>query len=125
MNLCKDAAHRIAGVSAALWALLVAMTMTMPLHAQQTGTGTVVEVVVQNYQFTPAQRQVHVGDTVRWVNREKRTSHSVQFAPEQGGESERFFPQEFWEKRFERPGRYPYHCGPHPEMIGEIEVLGR
>ncbi|MCE1181317.1 MAG: hypothetical protein LWW81_03285 [Rhodocyclales bacterium] len=25
-------------------------------------------------------------------------------------------------RRFEQPGRYPYQCGPHPEMKGVILV---
>ena len=93
-------------------------TIFQPVAAQQT-----VEVVVQNYRFEPAEVRIRPGDTVRWVNREKRTSHSVQFSAEQGGESERFFPQESWQRRFDAPGRFPYSCGPHPEMKGVVEVV--
>lgn len=89
-----------------------------PVSAQQT-----VDVTIQNYRFEPAEVRVRVGDTVRWTNQEKRTSHSVLFSPEQGGESERFFPQETWQRRFDAPGKYPYSCGPHPEMKGMVEVL--
>ncbi|MBV2194369.1 MAG: plastocyanin, partial [Azonexus sp.] len=32
------------------------------------------------------------------------------------------FPQESWQRRFEKPGRYDYHCGPHPEMKGVVVV---
>jgi len=88
-----------------------------PAQAEQT-----VEVVVQNYRYQPQVVRIKVGDTVKWVNREKRTSHSVVFPAEQGGESERFFPDESWQRRFDTPGRYPYHCGPHPEMTGVVEV---
>lgn len=84
-----------------------------------------VEVVVQGYQFQPQELRIRAGDTVKWVNREKRTSHSVMLPADQGGESERFFPDESWEHRFDQPGRYPYHCGPHPEMTGLIEVVDR
>lgn len=94
-----------------------AVIASSPVSAQKT-----VEVIIQNYRFDPAQVRVRAGDTVRWVNQEKRTSHSVLFSPEQGGESERFFPQESWQRQFETPGRYPYSCGPHPEMKGEVEV---
>lgn len=86
-------------------------------HGQQT-----VEVVIQNYSFQPQLVQIKVGDTVKWVNREKRTSHSVVFSVEQGGESERFFPDESWQRSFDAPGRFLYHCGPHPEMTGVVEV---
>lgn len=93
-------------------------TICLPVSAQQT-----VEVVVQNYRFEPAEVRIRPGDSVRWVNQEKRTSHSVQFSAEQGGESERFFPQESWQRRFDAAGRYPYSCGPHPEMKGVVEVV--
>jgi len=89
-----------------------------PASAQQT-----VEVAIQNYRFEPAEVRVRVGDTVRWTNQEKRTSHSVLFSAEQGGESERFFPQESWQRRFDAPGKYSYSCGPHPEMKGVVEVV--
>lgn len=91
--------------------------LSLSAYGQQT-----VDVVIQNYRFQPQELQVKAGDTVKWINKEKRTSHSVVFPAEQGGESERFFPDESWQRRFDAPGRYPYHCGPHPEMTGVIIV---
>lgn len=82
----------------------------------------VVEVRIQGYAFTPAEITIRVGDSVRWTNDEKRTSHSVLFPREGGLESDRLFPQESWQRRFEQPGRYDYHCGPHPEMKGVVVV---
>ena len=99
-------------------ALVFSLATILPSSAQQT-----VEVVIQNYRFEPAEVRIRAGDTVRWINREKRTSHSVLFASEQGGESERFFPQESWERRFDAPGTYSYSCGPHPEMKGVVVVM--
>jgi plastocyanin len=32
------------------------------------------------------------------------------------------FPDESWPRRFDKAGRYEYHCGPHPEMKGSIVV---
>lgn len=83
---------------------------------------TVVEVHIVNYHFEPPTVNIKVGDSVRWINGEKRTSHSVVFPDENGLESERLFPDEHWERRFGRPGRYAYQCGPHPEMKGEVLV---
>ena len=85
--------------------------------AQQT-----VVVTIQEYRYQPNEVRIRAGDTVKWINREKRTSHSVLFPAEGGMESERFFPDESWQRRFEKPGRYPYHCGPHPEMTGVVVV---
>ncbi len=83
---------------------------------------TVADVRIEGYQFQPAEVAIKVGDSVRWTNHEKRTSHSVLFPREGGLESERMFPQESWQRRFEKPGRYDYHCGPHPEMKGVVVV---
>jgi len=81
-----------------------------------------VEVSIVNYTFMPQEVSIRVGDTVKWVNREKRTSHSVLFPQEGGRESERLFPEESWQRQFTQPGQYPYHCGPHPEMKGFVVV---
>ncbi len=85
--------------------------------AQQT-----VEVTVQEYRFTPQEVRIKAGDTVTWVNREKRTSHSVLFPAENGLESERLFPDERWQRAFKQPGTYNYRCGPHEEMKGVVVV---
>ncbi len=85
--------------------------------AQQT-----VEVSIQDYKFRPAEVRIKAGDTVKWINREKRTSHSVLFPAENGLESERMFPEEHWQRIFTKPGSYSYRCGPHEEMKGLILV---
>lgn len=84
----------------------------------------VAEVEIRGSQFIPATLTVAPGTTVRWTNAEKRTSHSILFPDEGGLESERLFPGESWQRRFERSGRYRYTCGPHPEMQGEVIVTG-
>ncbi len=81
-----------------------------------------VEVSIEKYVFTPQEVTIRVGDSVKWINREKRTSHSVLFPQEGGRESERMFPDESWQRQFTQPGRYPYTCGPHPEMKGLVVV---
>lgn len=81
-----------------------------------------VEVGVADYRFQPAEVRIKAGDTVKWVNKEKRTSHSMLFPAESGLESTRIFPGESWERKFVQPGRYEYTCGPHPEMKGAVVV---
>lgn len=81
-----------------------------------------VEVSIQDYKFLPAELKIKAGATVKWINNEKRTTHSVLFTGPGGFESDRFFPGESWQRRFDKPGVYPYSCGPHPEMNGKIEV---
>lgn len=79
------------------------------------------EVQIVQYTYTPAELKIKVGDTVTWVNGEKRVSHSVLFTGS-GEESERFFPGERWSRTFDQPGRVEYRCGPHPEMLGVIVI---
>lgn len=81
-----------------------------------------VEVTIRDYRFSPQEVRIKAGDTVKWINREKRTSHSVLFQAENGLESERLFPDESWQRTFERPGTYGYRCGPHEEMNGTVIV---
>lgn len=85
--------------------------------AQQTAV-----VEIQNYAYGPKEVHIKAGDTVRWVNRERRTSHSILFPSEGGLESERIFPDESWQRTFSKAGAYPYTCGPHPEMKGTVVV---
>lgn len=82
----------------------------------------IVEVAISSYAYHPAEVTIEAGTTVRWTNHEKRASHSILFTGEAGFESERLFPGESWQRRFEKPGTYLYTCGPHPEMRGRIEV---
>ncbi len=84
--------------------------------------GEVHEIVIQDYRYEPPQLKIKAGDTVQWVNQEKRVSHSILFLGAGGFESERIFPGEAWKHNFARAGRYPYTCGPHPEMKGLVEV---
>ena len=81
-----------------------------------------VEVTIKDYRFSPAEVRIKAGDTVKWINQEKRTSHSVLFPAENGLESERLFPDEHWQRTFTQPGAYNYRCGPHEEMKGLVLV---
>lgn len=83
----------------------------------------VVDVMVRDYRFDPADLRLKAGTTVRWTNGEKRVSHSILFTGPGGFESERIFPGESYQRLFDQPGRYPYSCGPHPEMKGLVEVV--
>lgn len=86
----------------------------------------VVVVKMHKYTFCPPNLTVPKGTTVRWVNVDKRTSHSVWLKDAGVAESERFFPEEIWEHTFTEDGDYPYLCGPHWEdddMRGFVKVV--
>lgn len=82
----------------------------------------VVEIEIRDYKFFPESVTVKAGTTVKWINREKRTSHSILFLGADGFESERMFPDESWQRKFTVPGEYVYSCGPHREMSGRLIV---
>lgn len=97
---------------------------SLVLVAFMTGAnaGDVVEVSIEKMKFIPTTIKVKRGDTVKWVNNEKRGDHNISFEKEGLPESDRFFPGESWQRTFEKPGSYPYVCGIHPEMTGVVEV---
>lgn len=109
-------------VASMLKAASAAAVAVIALGISPADAGEVVEVSIVKMKFEPQQIKVRPGTTVKWVNNEKRSNHSVLFAQEGLPESERFFPGESWQRTFEKPGVYPYICGPHPEMTGVVEV---
>lgn len=66
--------------------------------------------------------RIKTGTTVKWVNVEKRQYHSVWFEKEGLPPGEYFFPDESYERTFDKPGTYEYRCEPHEEMFGTIIV---
>lgn len=86
------------------------------------GSALAAEVRIRDYKFHPERITVKAGTTVKWVNDEKRASHSVWFRDERLPDSERLFAGDSHERKFDKPGTYRYTCGPHPEMLGVVEV---
>lgn len=82
-------------------------------------------VLMYKYRFCPANLSVKAGTTVRWVNVDRRTSHSVWFREAGHRESDRLFNMESYEFTFAAPGTYSYDCGPHgveEKMVGHVTV---
>ena len=102
---------------------LVALAVAvMGLDAAPATAGEVVEVAIANYKFQPETLTIKAGTTVKWTNNEKRATHSIWFKGEAIPESERLLSGDSFERSFDKPGTYPYTCGPHPEMHGVVEV---
>lgn len=75
--------------------------------------------------FCPEALTVTAGETVLFVNLEKRTSHSVWFRTDGRAESPRFFPDETFAQPVDLgTGDHDYVCGPHPWMRGRLTVEG-
>jgi len=96
--------------------LILSLLIQSPLFAAE------LEVIIQKYKFIPAEITVNKGDSIVWVNKEKRQYHSVWFEQAGDPEPDYFFPDETYTRKFEQLGDFPYRCGPHPEMTGIVHV---
>jgi plastocyanin len=92
------------------------------LEASAGGAADTVAATVEIRQvvFAPRVVRIRAGQAVEWVNHEPLV-HSVDAQDGSWGsgllnEGDRFV------QRFDRPGRYRYHCAPHPQMRGEVVV---
>lgn len=81
-----------------------------------------ITVEILKKQFIPAEITVEKGDTVIWINKEKRQYHNVWFKQLNKEEPQYIFPAETYTKTFNQVGNYPYECGPHPIMKGNVLV---
>jgi len=118
MQKASESKCRFAGVAISLSLLLgtIAFSANAETH--------VVEML--KYKFVPEEITIKVGDTVHWVNVERRAYHTIWFKEQGDKETAELFPKEFFEKTFDTPGDYPYLCGPHWEqrdMKGVVHVL--
>ncbi len=86
----------------------------------------VVVVTMYKYTFCPQSLTVKQGTRIRFVNVDKRTTHSFWFRDDQQPESDRFFSGEGTEIVADfPPGEHTYLCGPHWEregMVGRLTV---
>ena len=83
-------------------------------------------VEMKDYKFIPEEITIKVGDTVRWLNTERRQYHTIWFKDLGEKESVEYYPDESYEKTFDKAGTYPYLCGPHWEdrdMKGVVHVV--
>lgn len=77
-------------------------------------------VEIRRYAYGPARIVVDAGAVVEWVNRDAavHTATAEDGAWDSGGIRQ----GDSWRARFDRPGTYPYLCGPHPFMKGVVIV---
>lgn len=83
--------------------------------------GRVVEVAISGFVFEEETLRVRPGTTVRWVNEDPVAHTST--SNEGLWDSALIGPGESYARTFREPGRYAYHCTPHPFMEGAIVVI--
>ena len=96
------------------------------LYGRNRADEPVKTVLMYKYRFCPADITVKAGEKLRYINVDKRTSHSVWLRDAGQAESERVFGEGVIEVDTRLPnGEHQVLCGPHwqtDKMIGKIIV---
>jgi plastocyanin len=78
------------------------------------------EIKIDNFSFNPASIRVAAGTAVTWVNHDD-IPHNV-MSTDKIFKSKALDTDDRFSYTFAKPGRYPYFCGLHPKMTGEVIV---
>ena len=78
------------------------------------------KVSIKDLKYNPKELKVKKGDTVVWTNADERdhtvTSDDGAFNSRNIADGERFT------QKFDKPGKYKYHCEYHPRMKAVVVV---
>lgn len=91
-----------------------------PEPANASGDTSAVTAEMRMLAFTPQHIRIRAGESVTWVNRDP-LEHTVTAddgswtSPLLGGGGR-------YRRTFSQPGRYTFHCTPHPQMTGVVIV---
>lgn len=93
-----------------------------PAAAGAAGAEAAAATVIQiaNLSFGAKEFHVRAGTRVRWVNGDQ-VQHSVT-ADDGSFDSGLIDPNQAFERVFDKPGDYPFHCTPHPFMQSHVIV---
>ncbi|MFQ5746916.1 MAG: cupredoxin family copper-binding protein [Gemmatimonadota bacterium] len=91
-----------------------------PAAAPAAAPADVVEIDISGLSFSRKDVTIRPGTTVRWVNRDE-VAHTTT-ADGQEWDSKLIQPGGSFERTFPKPGRFAYHCIPHPFMRAAIVV---
>jgi len=80
-------------------------------------------VAIRSFVFTPAEVVIRAGGAVTWVNCDPVGSESHTSTADAGQwSSPTLAPGDVFAHTFTQPGRYTYHCTPHPVMTAAVVV---
>lgn len=79
------------------------------------------KVAIKDVKFTPRELKVKKGDTVVWINSDER-DHTVT-ADDKSFKSGNLGDGGTFRHKFDKPGKYKYHCEYHPRMKATIVVV--
>ena len=99
------------------------LLLSLACFTASAGDAATVLVTIKDFKFVPQHITIKAGQTIVWENREKRQYHSVWFEALGEEEPEDYlFPEDAYERSFDKAGTFHYRCGPHPEMTGTVTV---
>ena len=78
------------------------------------------KVSIAEVKFSPASITVKKGDTIVWANSDER-DHTVT-ADDGSFDSGNLRTGKTFRRKFEKPGKYKYHCEYHPRMKATVVV---
>ena len=90
--------------------------------AREASDTAAARVDMRQIAFTPMEIRIRAGQSVEWINSDP-TVHTVT-ADDGSWGSELIQEGGRYSHVFDAPGRYPYHCLPHPMMKGIVVVEG-
>ena len=79
------------------------------------------KVSIQDLKFSPKELKVKKGDTVIWTNSDDR-DHTVTADDDKAFKSGNLGSGKTFKYKFDKPGKYTYHCEYHPRMKATIVV---
>ncbi|MDZ4673648.1 MAG: cupredoxin domain-containing protein [Gemmatimonadota bacterium] len=103
--------------SARQWASIFRRNLDA-VPAAPAGADAIIDV--RQIALHPIELRIAAGQAVAWLNHDPLV-HTIT-ADDRSWESGNLRPGASFLRRFDRPGRYPYHCEPHPQMRGVIIV---
>jgi plastocyanin len=92
---------------------------SQPANANSAGPAS-VQVDIDNFAFAPKELTVKARTTVEWINKDD-TPHTAT-SDVDAFSSPILDTNETFQRTFQEPGRFPYHCKLHPTMTGVVVV---
>jgi plastocyanin len=77
-------------------------------------------VVIRNFTFEPAEVHISPGERITWINCDSDQHTST--ADQGQWSSPLLASAQVFTASFPTPGEFPYHCEPHPFMLGRVVV---
>jgi plastocyanin len=81
-----------------------------------------IEIVIDNFTFSPAELTIAAGTKVTWVNHDDVPHTATSTAKPRSFASGTLDTDEKFSHVFTTPGTYEYFCAVHPKMTGRIIV---